>query len=192
MTEDRRQGSGIGKNGTNVIRAFLPVCFLIPVFCLLTACGFHPVYGAHGDDGSPVAERMYQVAIDPIPDRPGQMLRNDLIDRMYGKGRPAQPAYHLVVKLRISEEDLGLLANATTALSGLHAYGDFVLTDAGGKTVLSGAAHSMATYDKLSSQYATLAARDGAIERTVREVSEQITSRLSLYFAEQAAPSPSP
>jgi LPS-assembly lipoprotein len=135
---------------------------------------------------------MNQVAIDPMPDRPGQMLRNDLIDRMYGKGRPAQAAYHLGIKLRIAEEDLGLLTNATSALSGLHVYGDYALTDAGGKTVLSGGVHSMATYDKLSSQYATLAARDGAIERTMREVSEQITGRLSLYFAEQAAAPPSP
>lgn len=164
------------------------MCLLIPVLCFLfSGCGFHSVYGGHGDDGSPVAEQLSQVAVDPISERAGQMLRNNLIDRFYGKGRPAKPAYRLAVKLRVSEEDLGVLANATTALAAIHVYGDYVLRDAGGKTLASGTTHSTASYDKLTSQYATLAAHDGAIERTVREVGEQITGRLSLYFAERKA-----
>jgi hypothetical protein len=32
--------------------------------------------------------------------------------------------------------------------------------------------------------YATLAAHDGALERTVHEIGEQLTARISLYFAE--------
>lgn len=152
---------------------------------VLAACGFQPVYGGSGGV-SPVSEELSLVAIDPMPNRAGQMLRNDLIDRMYGKaGRPSHPAYHLSVNLRIVEEDLGTLANATTALAALHAYGDYVLTDTSGKVLTKGATASTAQYDKLTSQYSTLAAHDNAVERTVREVSEQLTARLGLYFAER-------
>jgi LPS-assembly lipoprotein len=159
--------------------------FLLGALTGLSACGFHSVYGGHSSDGSPVSEQLNQVAIDSIPDRTGQMLRNDLIDRMYGKGRPALPAYHLSVTLRTSQEDLGILANATTALAAVHAFGDYTLKDANGKTLTKGSAQSTASYDKLTSMYASQAAQDGALERTVREVSEQITARLSLYFSEK-------
>ncbi len=151
----------------------------------LSACGFHSVYGSRNADGTPVAEQLAQVTIDPIPERAGQMLRNDLIDRMYGKGRPSLPTHHLIVKLKTTDEDLGTLANGTTALADIHTTATYELKDANGKTVSKGTTSSTAQYDKLTSEYATLAAHEGALERTVREVSEQLTGRISLYFAEQ-------
>jgi LPS-assembly lipoprotein len=175
--------------GVDSLRAVFLIRFLLPIFCFpLSGCGFHPVYGAQGGDGSPVAEQLNQVAIDPIPDHPGQMLRNDLIDRMYGKGRPAQPLYHLAIKLRIAEEDLGTLVNATTSLAAIHTSGDYALKDANDKTLAHGTVVSTASYDKLGSMYGTVAAHDGAVERTIREVSEQLTARLSLYFSDPPPP----
>lgn len=161
---------------------------LVPL--LLSACGFHSVYGSHSDDGSPVAEQLAQIAIDPIADRSGQVLRNDLIDRMYGKSRPAQPLYHLATQVTISVEDLGTLENATTALSSVHFNVHYTLTDTNGKNLVTADAGSTALYDKLSSQYGTLAAHDSAIERTAHEVSEQMVARISLYFAEKKPATP--
>ena len=175
-------------------RAFWIPAFAGMTLCLccllLSGCGFHSVYGSHSANGSTVSEELNKVAIDPIPEHVGQQLRNDLIDRFYGKGRPSQPLYHLSVKIGISEEDLGLLVNATAALAAVHVNGAYVLTDANGTELIRGDVTSSATYDKLTSQYGTLAARDSAVERTAREVSEQITARLSLYFAERPATSP--
>jgi LPS-assembly lipoprotein len=183
MTEVRNQMSDV-KQMSEAFR------HLASVFCLLllTACGFSPIYGSHDTSGAPVAEQLNQVAIDNIPDRPGQMLRNDLIDRMYGKGRPSQPLYHLSIKLRTTEESTGILANSTATLSELHTYGEYRLTDAKGKELLHGTAHSATSYGLLDQQYATLSAHDSAVERTVAEVSEQITNRLSLYFANPPKP----
>lgn len=160
---------------------------LLPALCLLAACGFHPIYGGSTANG-PVAEQMSQVAIENIPDHAGQMLRNDLIDRMYRKGRPAQPLYHLSVKLRTSEEDVGTLANSTATLTELNTYADYVLTDAKNGELVKGTAHSATSFSRLDNQYATLAAHDSAIERTVGEVSEQIVNRVSLYFADPPPP----
>jgi LPS-assembly lipoprotein len=178
MTKDRRQTTE-RKRGRKL---FSVLCLLLSVLCL-PACGFQPIYGSHTGANGPVAEQLNQVAIDNIPDRPGQMLRNDLIDRMYGKGRPGQPLYHLSVKLRLAEEDLGILANATSTLAEFNTYADYALSDEHGKELVHGTAHSATSFDRLSNQYATLAAHDSAVERTVGEVSEQIVNRLSLYFA---------
>ena len=162
------------------------VYFLLPVFLLLTACGFHPVYGArNASSDSPVALDLNNIAIDNIPDRNGQMLRNDLIDRMYGRNRPDKPAYTLKINIHNTEEDLGILANASSTRSLLNMYGDYSLTDASGKELLHGSAHSVASFDKLDEMYGTVAAREDAYERTLHEVSEQIVNRLSLYFSER-------
>ena len=156
-------------------------------FCLLLAgCGFHPVYGSHGaESGSPVALDLNNIAIDTIPDRHGQMLRNNLIDRMYGKNRPAQPLYTLKVNINANEEDLGILANASATRSLLNMHGEYSLVDAQGKEILRGTTHSVASFDKLDQMYGTVAARQDAYERTLHEVSEQIVNRLSLYFSER-------
>jgi hypothetical protein len=64
-------------------------------------------------------------------------------------------------------------------------FGDYSLTDTHGKLLVSGTAHSVASFDRLDQMYGTVAARQDAYERTLREVSEQIVNRLSLYFSER-------
>ena len=150
------------------------------------ACGFHPVYGSRDAGDMPVAMDLNNIAIDNIPDRDGQILRNHLIDRLYGTNRPDKPAYHLAVTLHSSEEDLGILANATSTRSLLNMTADYSLTDRAGKEILKGAARSVASFDKLDQMYGTVAANQSAHERTLREVGEQIVNRLSLYFAERS------
>ena len=155
-------------------------------FMLLTGCGFTPVYGTHtAADGSPVANDLNAVAIENIADRNGQMLRNDLIDRMYGKNRPAQPLYDLKVTIHSDEADLGILANATATRSLLNMYANYTLTDSKGHELLTSTAHSVASFDRLDQMYGTVAARQDAYERTLHEVSEQIINRVSLYFSEK-------
>jgi len=162
-------------------RVLCPLALLI----LLSACGFHPVYGSRGTDDAPVAEALNNIAIDNIPDRNGQMLRNNLVDRMYGKNRPDHPLYTLHIKIHNNEEDLGILANATSTLELMNMYADYTLTDSNGQQILGGTAHSVASFDRLDQMYGTVAARESAFERTLHEVSEQIVNRLSLYFSEK-------
>lgn len=153
----------------------------------LAACGFRPIYGSlDGGGNSPVAMDLNNVTIENIPDRDGQFLRNRLIDRMYGKNRPEKPVYRLVIKLRHSEQDLGILANATATRELLDMYGDYVLRDGQGRELVKGTAHSVASFDKLDQMYGTVAARQNAHERTLSEVGDQIVNRLSLYFAERS------
>lgn len=155
---------------------------------LLSGCGFHPIYGGHPSGDASVADNLNNITIENIPDHNGQILRNDLIDRMYGPHRPSLPTYTLKVKIHSSEEDLGILANATSTRSLLNMQADYVLVDAQGKTVLTGTSHSVASFDLLDQMYATVASREDAYNRTLHEVSEQIVNRLSLYFSERKNP----
>ncbi|MBV8061606.1 MAG: hypothetical protein JO126_02095 [Alphaproteobacteria bacterium] len=162
----------------------IPMAVLILSGLMVQGCGYHAVYATQGST-SAVANELNQVGIDSIPNREGQVLRNDLIDRLYGKGRPTSVNYHLSVKINIGSEDLGTLADSTTVLVGINTDANYTLTDTAGHQVLSGHAHSATSYDKLNNQYGTLASHDSAVDRTLHEVGEQITNRLGLYFAEK-------
>jgi LPS-assembly lipoprotein len=165
-----------------IVRAFR---VLTSVFCLLTSgCGFHSMYGARDGDNTPVAQQLNDVVIENTADRDGQMLRNDLMDRMYIKGKPQNPSYHLSVRLRSLEEGIGLLPNATTALTELNLYADYSLTDENGKEVVKATAHATATYNQLQAAFGTFAADQNAHQSCITEIGEQIVNRVSLYFSE--------
>ena len=161
-------------------------CLALTGLFLLTACGFSPIYGSHKDKG-PVSEVLSTVAIDSIPDSNGQFLRNKLMDRFYFHGRPTQPQTRLTVTLRATELDFGIQKDATASRSQLNLWADYVLRDNEGKELLKRTAHSVASYNKINAQYGQVATQRNAYERTLTEVSEQITSVVSLYFAEREA-----
>ena len=79
---------------------------------------------------------------------------------------------------------MGIQANATSTRSLLNMNADYVLKDLHDKILAKGTAHSVASFNKLSQQYGTQSAREDAVERTINEVSNQIVSSVSLYFAE--------
>lgn len=156
------------------------------LFCLfLASCGFQPLYATSDFGGSidaAVADKLQQVAIESIPERSGQILRNNLIDMLYRKGRPAAPQYRLKVDLKNTEEYLGLLANSTSTLAEVDCNATFTLTDAQGKEAYRGTAHSATTYDRLNNQFVNLSAHDDAMQRTLSEISIQIANQIAMYL----------
>jgi len=160
--------------------ALLALALLAPG---LAGCGFQPVYGRHGLATAPSAQ-LNQVAIDPIPDRPGQTLRNLLIDRMYAGGRPADPAYRLAVQLTASEEELGIRKDATATRARLRLVASYELIDiATGQTVYRTFSRAVVSYNLLEAQYATLVAEQDAYERGLTELADDMRTRLALFFA---------
>ncbi len=167
--------------------------FRTPALALLltlAACGFHPLYGGGAGEGTPVAEALQNVSIASIPNREGQVLRNQLIDRFYTHGRPDHPIAVLNVKLRKTEVDLGIQKDATATRRQIEVWADYSLTDMAKKDLFKGVAHSVVSYNKLAAQYGNVAAQRNAQERAVKEVGEQIVNRVSLYYSQgdQAEP----
>jgi LPS-assembly lipoprotein len=145
---------------------------------LLPGCGYQPLYGAN----SPAAQQLPLVQINNIPDRLGQQLRNRLIDRFYSDGRPASPEYTLDVSLVPSVYKLGIALDDSATRAELNLAANYTLRNMQGAAVFTGSTTAVTNFNILRSQYATLIGEQDAYDRSVAQVSEDITRRVSLFF----------
>lgn len=175
---------------------------LLSVFSLLllvAACGFEPVYGTkagkiHAQDGkdSPVLEAFDKTSIAMIPNREGQILRGELIKRMYRSGYPAEPAYRLTVRpVSISEIDLDLTKAADTTRAQLRVSSSFTLSDLNARTlVLNRPVYAVTSYNILGSEFTNRVAKQAALENALADLARQIELQLSIYFRNPEASAP--
>jgi LPS-assembly lipoprotein len=145
---------------------------------LLPGCGYQPLYGAN----TPAAQQLPLVQINNIPDRLGQQLRNRLIDRFYSDGRPASPEYTLDVSLVPSVYKLGIALDDSATRAELSLAANYILRNMQGAAVFTGSTTAVTNFNILRSQYATLIGEQDAYDRSVAQVSEDITRRVSLFF----------
>lgn len=147
---------------------------------LLHGCGFRPLYGK---DSADVTRSLAQVRVELIPDRNGQRLRNLLLDRINPAGEPARPAYALSVRISLSRTDLGIERDETATRAVMVLNAEYSLRDtANGKTLIEGTAQSTNSFNIVASDFATLSGETDAVERASREISDDIKTRLALYF----------
>lgn len=149
----------------------------------LTACGLQPLYSG-GTQGI-VSQNLGQVSIAPIEGNAGWLVRNQLTDQLSPvEGDTAK--YQLVVRLDDQIEGFGLLANDQITRQRRTLRARYQLVDiATGETVIDATAGSDAGIDVVSSEYATIAAENTALENLSREVASQIVTRLSLFARNQ-------
>jgi LPS-assembly lipoprotein len=145
---------------------------------LLPGCGYQPLYGAN----TPAAQQLPLVQVNNIPDRLGQQLRNSLIDRFYRDGRPASPEYTLDVSLVPSVYKLGIALDDSATRAELNLAANYTLRNMQGAAVFTGSTTAVTNFNILRSQYATLIGEQDAYDRSVAQVSEDITRRISLFF----------
>lgn len=147
----------------------------------LPACGLRPVYGG-GSHGA-VARSLGNVEVQAIEGKSGWLVRNALNDRLSAMGGEG-PRYRLVVKLDDEISGLGLRRDAAITRERRTLRARYQLIDeASGAQVLDDTAGSDAGIDVVSSEYATIAAEDTALERLSQTIADQIVARLALYAA---------
>jgi LPS-assembly lipoprotein len=164
---------------------------LLVATALLSACGLRPVYS--GGSQGPVAQMLGNVEVAAIEGKGGWLVRNALNDRlsaMSGNG----PRYKLVVKLDDQISGFGLRSDAAVTRERRTLRARYQLVDeATGAQILDDTAGSDAGIDITSSEYATIAAEDTALERLSQTIADQIVARLSLFATrEQAGKGPGP
>ena len=162
---------------------------------LLTACGLRPVYGG-GSHGA-VAQGLGHVEVQDIAGKGGWLMRNALNDRLGVISNGSGPSYKLVVKLDDQISGFGLRSDAAITRERRTLRARYQLIDeATGAQVLDDSAGSDAGINATSSEYATIAAEDTALERLSEIVADQIVTRLALYATRkegaQVAPSSAP
>jgi LPS-assembly lipoprotein len=151
----------------------------------LSACGLSPMY-AGGGNGA-VAQGLASVSVAPIQGRAGWLVRNALNDRLGGTGEETGARYRLDVMLDDQLEGLGLLTDDTIGRERRTLRARYQLTDtSSGEILLDATAGSDAGIDVVSSEYATIAAEQTALENLARDVADRIVTQLALTLRKPA------
>ena len=150
----------------------------LPLLLLLAACGLHPLYA--GGSGSSVAGLLRSVEVAPIAGQQGWLVRTKLVDRLGEAG--SAPRYRLDVTLDDNITSYGLRADRAATQERRTLRARYQLVDvANGTVVLDETAGSDASIDVVSSDYATVAAEQSALENLSGIVADQIVGRLAIY-----------
>jgi LPS-assembly lipoprotein len=154
--------------------------FFVPILLLgaLSACGLQPLY-SNGSQGA-VATTLGSVSVEPIEGKSGWLMRNALNDRLRSGNGSAR--YRLTVALDDQIEGFGIRADDTITRERRTLRARYQLVDTSTvATVIDATAGSDAGIDVVSSEYATIAGENSALENLTQRVADQIVTRLSLY-----------
>ncbi len=151
--------------------------FLIPI--ALAGCGLRPLYSGGGTGA--VSNALRQISVAPIAGKTGYLVHSALVDRLGGEPGGAA-RYRLVVTLDDDIQGFGVRRDQAVTRERRTLRSRYQLVDAGtGETVLDATAGSDAGIDVVSSEYATVAAENTAVERLADTVADQMVARIGLY-----------
>jgi len=151
---------------------------------LLSACGLKPLYSG-GSQGA-AGQLLGAVEVSAIPGKAGWLMRDSLL-RRFGAVAEGQKRYRLDVELDDQITGFGVRRDDVVTRERRTLRARYKLVDLASDTVLMDAtAGSDAGIDVVSSEYATVAAENTALERLSDIVADQIVARL----AQQATASP--
>ncbi|MEO1488237.1 MAG: LPS assembly lipoprotein LptE [Pseudomonadota bacterium] len=154
----------------------------------LSACGLEPMYA--GGSSASVAQGLAAIDVPAIPGRDGWLVRNALVER-FSAGGEASPVYRLDVRLDDSLEALGVLNDDTISRERRILRSRYQLVDLRtGEILLDATAGSDAGIDVVSSEYATIAAEQTALENLAKEVAERMATQVALTLRERAQQQP--
>lgn len=164
-----------------MMRALAPLALALS----LAGCGLQPMY-AGGGNGA-VARELGAIEVPAIEGQSGWLVRNALVDRL-GAADGAGAKYRLDVRLDDKLEGLGVLSDDTIGRERRTLRARYQLVDAAKGTVLLDAtAGSDVGIDVVSSEYATVAAEQTALEHLSKAIADQIVTRIALYATHQDA-----
>ncbi len=157
----------------------------LALMLLVSACGLRLLYGGGGV--GKVGQALRSVDVAPIDGKAGWLMRNALNDRL-GRDQAAPAKYRLEVELDDQISGFGVRRDDAVTRERRTLRARYRLVDAAQGTVLLDAtAGSDAGIDVVSSEYATIAAENTALERLSQILADQIVARVAL-FAERQTP----
>ena len=147
----------------------------------LGGCGLQPVYsgGSHGV----AATSLHDIEVGPIADRAGYLVRGALKDRM---GEPVDhPRYRLDIALDDAILGFGIRGDNSVTRERRTLRARYTLVEiATGAVVLDATATTDAGIDRVSSDFAVVAAENTALERLSTDLANQIVLRLARFAKE--------
>jgi LPS-assembly lipoprotein len=159
----------------------------------LAGCGFQPLYMPTASGGAGVAQReLAAVRVALIPDRPGQLLRQALQDRLEMGASGSAMRYDLAVGYWIAGEGIAVQSdNITTRVRAIgNANWTLVAQDPGRTTLTSGYARAVDALNIFDEQYFGADLENETLQRRLAQaLAEQITIQLGIYFRKREAAS---
>ncbi len=164
-------------DGLGLARAFR-LLLIMPAIVALSACGLQPMYSG-GNHGA-VAHGLGAIEVAPIEGRAGWLVRNALRDR-FAAAPQQSPRYRLVVRLDDRLEGLGVLGDDTVSRERRILRARYQLVDmSDGNIMLDATAGTDAGIDIVSSEYATIAAEQTALENLSEDIADRIMTQVAL------------
>jgi LPS-assembly lipoprotein len=157
----------------------------------LAGCGFQPVYMPTASGKPGVAQReLAAVFVNVISDRPGQLLRQSLQERLERGATGVAQLYDLSVSYGIGGEDIAIQPDNSSTYTRLVARASWTLTaqDTAKTQLTQGAARAADDVNVIDEQYfAADLGNEFASQRLADQVADQITLQLAAYFRHRAS-----
>ncbi|HVC60870.1 MAG TPA: LPS assembly lipoprotein LptE [Acetobacteraceae bacterium] len=157
----------------------------------MAGCGFQPVYmpTASGRAG-PAQRELAAIDVGLIPDRPGQLLRQDLQERLAADSGGTPHRYDLAVSFSIAGEGIGVEPDSLATRIRLTGTAQWTLTarDPSQTRVTSGSARAIDGVNVLDQQYFAADLDNEVVQRRLAAaVADQIAMQLAVFFRRRAA-----
>jgi LPS-assembly lipoprotein len=161
------------------------------VLAALAGCadgtGFQPLYASKSADGTPINDKLAALDIAPIPGRVGQRIRNELIYQSTGGGTPLPSEYRveIAIKESVTATLVKIDGNASGQVYNLDAaYRVIRISDKA--VIATGQSYGRASFERMTSVFANVRARENAEDRAAKTVGEELRTRLLAHLSRPA------
>lgn len=191
MRSSVRTGSAVNRTGNalrSASRLALAAAMVAPLLAGCGSGGFRPLYGSASVGGAQADAKLAQLAVTTIPGRVGQQIRNELIFQATGGGGEVQnPAYRLDVAIRESVTSTLVRIDGDSGSQIFNIEAKFQLIRVADKSVvLSGTSYGRASFERNSSIFSNVRAREDAENRAAKSVAEDLKSRITAHMGSSA------
>jgi len=164
--------------------AILRLSAIAGTLCALGGC-IQPLYGPNVAGGT-LATEMQAIKVEPIGDRLGHYVENELIFDLNGTGSSPPPKYRLVVVLHERSATPAVNTFYGQAEAGdINVDADYRLLKIAGsdQPITSGSVTQFVTYDRTSQRISNVRAARDAETRNAKVIADQIRTRIAAALA---------
>ncbi len=153
--------------------------FYFIVFFIFTSCGYEPIYSKNANTN----KELLSISVQNIKNRPGQILRNTLLNQLNPERERVITKYRLIVEIFESKSSLAYRRDMSATRTDLIITANYLLKDIkNGEILLKQEAKSISSFDVVESVYATLIAEKDVREKNLKVISNDIYTNLVIFF----------
>ncbi len=155
----------------------------------LSGCGFRPVYAPRAGLAAGPQQELGAIDVALIPDRPGQLLRQALQERLDRGGMAEAKRYQLSISYNLSGVGVGVQPDTSVTRLRLTSAATWTLRqlNPGQTLVANGTARALDGYNVLDQQYFAADMENESADRRLAEaLADEVVLQIASYFARHA------